>query len=103
MVAEGVTRNGFIGPVGEREPRVAGALFALPPGTWSPVLIGETGAFVANVDFHNAPAEEDYKKQEAAVRNNLLTERRQVLYIEWMQDLRRRAKIKDYRSNFFEA
>ena len=103
MVAEGVTRNGFIGPVGEREPRVAGALFTLPPGTWSPVLIGQTGVFVANVDFHNAPTEEDFKKQEAQVRNSLLGERRQVLYIEWMQDLRRRAKIKDYRSNFFEA
>ena len=101
--AEGVTRNGFIAAVNTREPRVVGALFALPLNSWTPVLVGETGAFVASVQEHKVPSEEDFRKQEAQLRENLLGERRQVLFVEWMQDLRRRAKIKDFRDQYFEA
>jgi peptidyl-prolyl cis-trans isomerase D len=103
MIADGVTRNGFIGQVGQREPKVAGALFQMPANTWSPVVIGETGAFVANIEVHTPPTEEEFKKAEASIRENLLNERRQVLFIEWMQNLRRQADIKDYRSNYFEV
>jgi peptidyl-prolyl cis-trans isomerase D len=103
LMAEGVTRNGFIGPVGEREPRVIGALFALPAGRWSPALTGQTGGFVAVVESRQLPSEEEYRKQEPQIRQALLSERRQVLYVEWMQELRRRAKIKDYRDQYFEA
>ncbi len=100
---DGVTRNGFIAALGEREPRVIGALFAMGANTWSPVLTGQTGAFVALIEAHTVPSEEDFRKQEAQVHDALLSERRQVLFAEWMQDLRRRAKIKDYREQYFEA
>ncbi len=100
---DGVTRNGFIPGVGQREPRVVGALFALPPNTWSPAFTGDGGVFVALVEGHAVPTEEEFKKQEAQVRQSLLGERRQVLFVEWMQNLRRHAKIKDYRSQYFEA
>jgi parvulin-like peptidyl-prolyl isomerase len=100
---EGVTRNGFIPGVGQREPRVVGALFAMAPNTWTPPLVGEGGVFVALVEGHNLPTEEEYKKQEQQVRESLLGERRQVLFVEWMQDLRRHAKIKDFRGQYFET
>ena len=100
---DGVTRNGFIPGASQREPRVVGALFALPPNTWSPALTGDGGVFVTLVEGHAVPTEEEFKKQEAQVRESLLGERRQVLFVEWMQDLRRHAKIKDYRSQYFEA
>jgi len=101
--ADGATRNGFISGVEEREPRVIGTLFASPPNTWTPLIPGQTGIFVALIEGHTVPSEEDFRKQEAQVRESLLGERRQVLFVEWMQDLRRRAKIKDYRSQYFEA
>jgi parvulin-like peptidyl-prolyl isomerase len=100
---DGVTRNGYIPGVDQREPRVIGALFAMPPNTWSPALAGEKGVFVALVERHVVPPEEEFKKQEQQVRESLLGERRQILFVEWMMDLRRHAKIKDYRSQYFEA
>ncbi len=100
---EGVTRNGFIPGVGQREPRVVGALFAMTPNAWSPPQVGDGGVFVTLVEGHKLPTEEEYKKQEQQVRESLLSERRQVLFVEWMQDLRRHAKIKDFRSQYFET
>lgn len=97
------TRNGYIAGVGGREPRVIGALFAMQPGAWSPVLTGDNGVYVLQVETHTTPTEEDFRKQEAQVRDQLLNERRQLLFVEWMQDLRRRAKVKDFREQYFEA
>src|SRR5262249_27248542 len=52
--AEGVTRNGFIGPLGQ-DARMAGQLMATPAGTWSNVLTGLPGAAVFHVDGHTVP------------------------------------------------
>ncbi|HEX7079352.1 MAG TPA: SurA N-terminal domain-containing protein [Candidatus Eisenbacteria bacterium] len=103
LTADGMTRNGYIAPVGDREPRVAGALFTLPAGALSPVLTGVHGLYVFRIETHAAPSEEDFKKQEAQIREALLTEKRQVIFQEWMQGVRSKAKIKDYRENYFEA
>lgn len=101
---DGVTRNGYIPMAGAREPRVAGILFATPPGAgWSNPLVGTDGVYVAMVESRTTPTEDDFRKQEAQVRDALLNERRQLLFVEWMQDLRRKAKIKDYRDQFFET
>jgi len=98
------TRNGYLSSVGGREPRVIGALFAMQPGgAWSAPLMGDNGVYVAQVETHTTPPEADFRKQEAQVREQLLSERRQLIFTEWMQDLRRRAKIKDYREQYFEA
>lgn len=101
--AADVTRNGYLPSVGGREPRVVGALFALPAGSWSPPLVGENGVYVGMVEAHTAPTEEEFRKQEGQVRDALLNERRQLLFVEWMQDLRRHAKIKDFREQYFEV
>jgi parvulin-like peptidyl-prolyl isomerase len=98
-----VPRNGYLQSVGGREPRVCGALFTMQPGAWSPALVGENGVYVALVEAHAAPTEADFRKQEPQVRESLLGERRQLLFVEWMQELRRHAKIKDYRDQFFET
>ena len=103
VTADGVTRNGFINGVPLREPRAVGAMFAMPLNTWSPAMVGESGVLVALVERHTVATEEEFRKQEQQVRENLLGERRQVLFVEWMQDLRRHAKIKDYRGQYFEV
>jgi hypothetical protein len=99
---KGVTRNGYIADMG-REPRAAGTLFTVPPGAISPVLTTKSGVFFAHVDSHETPTEEEFEQQAMTIRQNLLNERRNVALNEWMQDMRRRAKIDDFRENFFEA
>jgi peptidyl-prolyl cis-trans isomerase D len=100
--AGGVTRNGFVSGLG-RDPRAVGVLFTLDPKSWSPVLSGDAGAFIAYIESHTPPSEEDYQNQAPKLRQTLLNERRQVVFTEWMQELRQKAKIVDYRENYFEA
>jgi len=99
--ATDMTRNGYMPVVSGREPRVAGALFAMQPGSWAPPLMGDFGVYVAKVVSHTVPSEEEYRKQAPQVRESLLQEKRQVLFVEWMQELRRKANIKDYRDQYF--
>lgn len=98
------TRNGYISSVGGREPRVIGALFAMTPnGPWSGPLTGDAGIYVARTVSHTTPSEDEFRKQEAQVRDQLLNERRQLIFVDWMQNLRRKANIKDFREQYFEA
>ena len=98
-----VTRNGVMGQL-QRDPRAAGTLMTVPVGSWSPVLGGDTGpVFTALVVSHTAPTEEQFREQAPTIRQNLMNERRQVAFIEWMTDVRRKAKIEDYREDYFEV
>ncbi len=102
IVAEAVKQNGIIQGFGQ-DPRSVGRLFTLPVGTWSPVLTGPQGVLAAYVESHTTPTEEEFQQQAATIRQNLLYERRQVTLVEWMREMRLRAKIDDYRENYFEA
>ncbi|MGE5174872.1 MAG: SurA N-terminal domain-containing protein [Hyphomicrobiales bacterium] len=103
LTADGVTRNGYLSTVGDREPKVVGALFVLPVGSLSPVLEGVRGVYVFHVLSHATPSEADFKKQEEQIRQALLNEKRQLIFSEWMADLRAKAKIKDYREDYYQA
>ena len=101
-MAPGVTRNGYMGPVG-RDPEGVGQFMTLADRAWSGVCVGPSGVIIAQVLKHERPTEEAFKAQEASIRENLLAERRQVLFYEWMTALRKKAKIEDYRENYFEV
>ena len=103
VTADAVQRNGFLGSLAIREARVTGALFAMPTGAWSKPLTGEGGVYVAQVETRTIPTEEEFRSKEQQLREALLNERRQTLFTEWLQDVRRRAKIKDYRENYFDV
>jgi len=100
--AKDITRNGIVSGLG-REPKLVGTLFALPVKAWTPVLASESSVLFAFIDAHRTPSEEEFQKQAGTIRQSVLNERRQVAFVEWMQAVRRRAKIIDYRENFFEA
>jgi len=97
-----VTRNGYLGQLGT-EPKIVGGLFATPVNTWSQALTGTTGALLGFAMEHTRPTEEDFKAQEAQIRSQLMNERRQTKFMEWLQGIRRKAKIEDYRENYYEA
>jgi len=52
---------------------------------------------------HPRPSEEDFRKQESQIRTAILNERRQTRFTDWMLELRKKAKIEDFRENYFEA
>ena len=88
----------------QRDPRAAGVLMTVPVGSWSPVLGGDHGpVFAAQIVAHTVPTEEEFREQAPSIRQNLLNERRQVAFFEWMQDVRRKAKIEDYREDYFDV
>ncbi len=100
--ADGVTRNGFIGALGQ-DAKLVGQLLAQTPGEWTPVLQGKPGAVLFHIDGRTVPSEEEFAAMAPQIRETLMTERQRVLFIEWMQNLRRSAKVKDYRENFFDV
>jgi parvulin-like peptidyl-prolyl isomerase len=101
-IATEVTRNGYLGSIGV-EPKIVGGLFSTPVGTWSRPLAGVNNAVVGYVVDHARPTEADFRKIENDIRNTLINERRQDKFTEWMRALRMKAKIEDYRENYFEA
>jgi len=103
VVADVVNRSGFIGAAQAREPKVVGMLFGSRSTTWSQPLTGDGAVYLALIVERTTPTEEEFRSKEQQIRESLLNERRQALYTEWMQDVRRRAKIKDYRENYFDA
>jgi len=97
-----VTRAGYLGNLGG-EPKVVGGIFATPQGVWSKPLVGTSVAVIAMIVEHTRPTEADYQQQAGQIRESIMNERRQTLFTEWMQALRKKAKIEDFRENYFEA
>jgi parvulin-like peptidyl-prolyl isomerase len=101
-IATDVTRNGYFGSLGP-EPKMVGGLFSTPQGVWSKPLVGTSGVAVAFVLERLRPTEDDFRKQAPEIRNTLLNERRQALFTDWLTAIRKKAKIEDFRENYFEA
>jgi hypothetical protein len=101
-IATEVTRNGYFGGLGG-EGKIVGGLFATPTETWSKPLVGTWSVVLGFVLEHAKPTEEEYQKLAPQIRNDLLNERRQTRFTEWLQAVRAKAKIEDFRENYFEA
>ena len=101
-IATAVTRNGYFGNLGA-EPKMVGALFSTPQGVWSKPLVGNWNAAVAFVLERQRPGEEDYRKQASDIRTAIMNDRRQKRFDEWLLQVRKRAKIEDFRESYFEA
>jgi parvulin-like peptidyl-prolyl isomerase len=101
-IATSVTRNGYFGNLGA-EPKMVGGVFATPQGVWTKPLIGMYSAAVAMTVEHTRPSEADYQQQAPQIRETMMNERRQTKFTEWLQAVRKKAKIEDFRENYFEA
>jgi hypothetical protein len=75
----------------------------VPTQSWSPVITGNSAVFIAYVQDHTKPNEEQYEQQKAQIRQSLVNERRRVVFDEWLQQVRRDAKIEDFREEYFEV
>ncbi len=101
-IATEVTKNGYLGSL-SAEPKIVGGLFSTPTGTWSRPLTGNWNAVVGFVLEHSKPTEEEFRKMAPEIRNAILNERRQTRFTDWLLEMRKKAKIEDYRENYFEA
>src|SRR5262249_29271275 len=97
-----VTRNGAMGRLGV-DAKAVGQLLNVPEQSWSPVITGQMAVFIAHIDSHIKPSEEQYESQKVSIRQSLMNERRRVVFDEWMQQVRREAKIEDFREDYFEV
>jgi hypothetical protein len=101
--APSVTRNGILGALG-RDPRAAGALMTVPVNEWSGCSAARTGRSSWRRSWPTRPRpRKSSRPRRRAFARTLLNERRQVAFFEWMQDVRRKAKIEDYREDYFEV
>lgn len=82
-----------------REPRFAGTVFGLEEGETSPVIEGESAAYVLRVTAIHEPAPISDAQREQ-LRNQLLQQRRTAVQNQWLASLREKAEITDNRSLF---
>lgn len=94
--APGVTRISGMPGLG-REPEVLGPLFALNAGEVSEPLRAARGWVIARLDQRQEPDEAAFAAQKENIRRNLTTLRQSQVFNAWLEDLRKSAKIDDYR------
>lgn len=70
-------------------------------GVISDPIKGTRGAFIVKINSRSQFDENAYAVQRNTIRNNILQFRKQRLINEWLQKIRKEAKIDDYRYKFF--
>lgn len=94
------TRNAFVPEVG-RDPVFAGTSFALPPNSISQPIKGVKGYYLLRVLSRTEFNEQDYELKKAGIRAELERRKEQQSFANWYADLKDRAKIEDYRRQYF--
>jgi peptidylprolyl isomerase/peptidyl-prolyl cis-trans isomerase D len=77
---------------------LSAAVFSGKPGELSPLIRGEHGYYIAKVDNLSKPTEQDFAAERDKFIQQLATQRRGMLFQQWLQKERERAEIKDLRS-----
>jgi parvulin-like peptidyl-prolyl isomerase len=90
------TRNDFIPGVG-REPSFVGAAFSLEPNQISNPVEGTRGYFLIKLLDKTKIDEADFEQQKMMIYNQLLFQKKQRAFMEWYNELKKKADIKDYR------
>jgi peptidyl-prolyl cis-trans isomerase D len=91
--------SGYVVGVG-REPALVGAAFSGTVGGPALAAKGQRGSYVIRVDEIQKPDPEGFEKQKASLADNLLMQKQSRAYTEWMQRLKDKADIKDYREGY---
>ena len=103
-VAREVNFNNTLIPGLGREPKFVGAVLGLKEGQDTGVIAGNNAAFVAKVIRVQEPDLSkltEAKKEE--LRQELLRREQQKVLNQWLQTLRKQAKVEDYRYRFTQA
>lgn len=74
------------------------ASFGLQSGQTSAVVRGERGYFVVRVDRIQKPTDQEFAAEKTQFLQQLLAQRRQTLFQDWLRRAREKAAIEDYRA-----
>jgi peptidylprolyl isomerase/peptidyl-prolyl cis-trans isomerase D len=97
-----LTMSQLVVPGLGREPVFVGTLLGLDEGQTSDVVAGENAAFVIQAtDVTDADPSAMTAQERQQLRNELLTQRRQLVQNQWLERLRTEADIEDNRAMFF--
>lgn len=97
-----VTRSSGIPGLG-REPAALGAVFSLPVGAPSPPIDVARGVMVLRVEEHRPADETQFESQRQQLAQQILGQRRNEIYQDWLKQLKAKARIKDYRDLYFRS
>ena len=95
--AKAVSRIDEIQGIG-REPAVIGTAFALEPGQTSPVVQGGSGFFIIRSEGRALPDEAMFEAQKSQMKMQLIDQKRMMAVSMWLEQLRKSARIDDYRT-----
>jgi parvulin-like peptidyl-prolyl isomerase len=92
-----VARSAPVPGVGFDYP-LTSAIFATQQGEISGLIRGERGYYIVRVDRLTQPTDQEFLAERAKFTQDLITQRRQQKYQEWLRKSREKAQIEDYRS-----
>ena len=90
------TRNDYIPGVG-REPNFVGAAFGLEANEISQPVEATRGYYLIKLLDKTKIDEADFQRQKSQIYTQLLNQKKQRAFMEWYSELKKKAKIKDYR------
>lgn len=93
-----ITRRSFAKDLGN-EPAVMARVFTDPIGLVPQVVTTRRGAFVLQILSRTDPDESQFAAQKDQLRRQLLQRKRSDIVNRWMEELRNKAKIEDYRTD----
>jgi len=102
VTVKDLTRNDPLPELG-RQPDMTGAAFALTPGKVSPVLQGGAGFFVIKLDGIKPPDEKLFEAQKAVLKAQILQQKKLIEVSDWLDQMRKSARIQDYRAQVIGA
>jgi parvulin-like peptidyl-prolyl isomerase len=82
-----------------RDPEVVGAAFGLPVGQVSEPIKTPRGWVILRVDERPDVDWAEFDKQKDQLRQTLLTQKQNQFYSAWLGDIRKKAKVEDYRTS----
>lgn len=97
---ESFTRTGYVSGIG-RDQDFIGAAFALKSGQISKPVKGQRGSYILQLVSQDPFDEADYNSKKEAIRQQLLDRAKQETFSQWYADLKEKAKVEDFRENFF--
>jgi peptidyl-prolyl cis-trans isomerase D len=93
--------NDFIPMIG-REPALSGAAFKLQPGEIAGPVETAQDYYLIELVERTTPDSVDQRIQSPELRQQLLQRKQQLTYASWMQELRDKADIKDFRNQYWK-
>ncbi|MFC1561610.1 SurA N-terminal domain-containing protein, partial [candidate division KSB1 bacterium] len=98
--AESFRFNDYIPTIG-RDIKFAAASLGLDSGEISNPFIGNIGAYIIKMIEKDPFNEEVFEQRKAQIKSELISQKRQMAYSDWIMQLRENADIEDSRNQFF--